>query len=195
MRLVCLGDSMTYGYGVPRSEAWPALAKARTRVDIINCGVNGDTTGGMLARFTTDVLAANPDAVLIMGGWNNIFLSGTDGMARANIGSMANIAASSGITPIIGIPLQICRPIRSDWESLADLDVLIPIYYNYVKWLCDFCNVFNFSYIHFDSEFRRLIIAQGKEPASYYQNDGLHPNKEGHKLLAEILIHALKAFV
>ena len=28
MKLVCLGDSLTYGYGVPRKDCWVSLAAA-----------------------------------------------------------------------------------------------------------------------------------------------------------------------
>ena len=30
MKLVCLGDSLTYGYGVPRRDCWVSLCAERT---------------------------------------------------------------------------------------------------------------------------------------------------------------------
>lgn len=38
MRVYCLGDSMTYGFGVSRREAWPALVGAATGHEMINGG-------------------------------------------------------------------------------------------------------------------------------------------------------------
>lgn len=54
MKIVCLGDSLTYGYGVPRKDGWVSLAAQATGHTLVNKGVSGDTTGGMLARFARD---------------------------------------------------------------------------------------------------------------------------------------------
>ena len=67
MKIVCLGDSLTYGYGVPRKDGWVSLAAQATGHTLVNRGVSGDTTGGMLARFARDVLAQRPRRVLLMG--------------------------------------------------------------------------------------------------------------------------------
>ena len=42
MIVVCLGDSLTFGEGVPPDMAWPALLGKRLGCDIVNAGVNGD---------------------------------------------------------------------------------------------------------------------------------------------------------
>ena len=74
MIIACLGDSLTYGYGIPRPKVWTTLLARRTGIDVRNCGINGDTTGGMLARFHQHVVQAGADAVLIMGGFNDLAL-------------------------------------------------------------------------------------------------------------------------
>ena len=51
MELICIGDSLTYGYGVRRSECWTMLAAQESGWTVRNCGVSGDTTGGMLVRL------------------------------------------------------------------------------------------------------------------------------------------------
>jgi acyl-CoA thioesterase-1 len=55
-RIVFLGDSLTAGYGLEKSEAVPALVQARlTRegypFEVINAGVSGDTSAGGLSRL------------------------------------------------------------------------------------------------------------------------------------------------
>ena len=58
--VVALGTSNTYGYGVARGQTYPAqlqtMLKARG-VDalVINAGVNGDSSAGMLARLNSAV--------------------------------------------------------------------------------------------------------------------------------------------
>ena len=47
----------------------PAFAKA-TGFDLINKGVNGDTTEGILRRFKSDVMDHEPNMVFILTGTN-----------------------------------------------------------------------------------------------------------------------------
>jgi len=54
--IVALGASNTYGKGVARSQAYPAQLEAILRAKgksarVVNAGINGDTTEGMLRRL------------------------------------------------------------------------------------------------------------------------------------------------
>jgi len=58
--VVALGASNTYSKGVSRGQAYPAQLEALLRASglnarVINAGINGDTTGGMLARLNSAV--------------------------------------------------------------------------------------------------------------------------------------------
>jgi len=59
-KLVCLGDSLTEGYGIETRHRWSDLLKKEFPFEIINRGISGDTTAGMLARFQFDVIAHQP---------------------------------------------------------------------------------------------------------------------------------------
>ena len=61
--IVILGASYAKGWGTPDL---PGFSK------VINCGVGGEETSGMLKRFDSDVAAIRPDAVLIWGHVNDI---------------------------------------------------------------------------------------------------------------------------
>ena len=55
-RIVFLGDSLTAGYGIVKSEAVPALIQQRLdaagyRYEVVNAGVSGDTSAGGLSRL------------------------------------------------------------------------------------------------------------------------------------------------
>ncbi len=73
--LVVLGDSLSAGYGVDISEAWPALIQAFLRGDgmpwkVINAGVSGDTTAAGVRRL--DWLLRKPvDALILELGAND----------------------------------------------------------------------------------------------------------------------------
>ena len=92
MELICIGDSLTFGYGVRRNERWTALAAEESGWTLRNCGVSGDTTGGMLLRLR-EILCGLDErrderCFLLLGGCNDIFYSGSDAAARANMAAM-----------------------------------------------------------------------------------------------------------
>jgi acyl-CoA thioesterase I len=67
--VVALGASNTYGKGVARNEAFPAQLEAILRakglnVSVVNAGINGDTTEGMLQRL--DGVVPNGTSVVIL---------------------------------------------------------------------------------------------------------------------------------
>ena len=54
--ILAIGDSLTDGFGLSRSEAYPALIgekmrAANYRFEVINAGVSGGTTAGALSRL------------------------------------------------------------------------------------------------------------------------------------------------
>ncbi len=71
--VVALGASNTFGKGVARSQAYPAQLEALLRargisVHVVNAGINGDTTGGMLARLDSAVPKGTSVVILQPGG-------------------------------------------------------------------------------------------------------------------------------
>lgn len=64
-KIVCIGDSLTEGYGLDKNMAWPALLQNRLNITVVNSGISGDTTSGMLARFYPDVIQHRPTHVII----------------------------------------------------------------------------------------------------------------------------------
>jgi len=71
--VVALGASNTFGKGVSRSQAYPAQLEALLRarglsVHVVNAGINGDTTGGMLNRLDRAVPRGTSVVVLQPGG-------------------------------------------------------------------------------------------------------------------------------
>mgnify|MGYP002404669760 CR=1 FL=1 len=61
-KTVFFGDSITRGYGVSSGEGWVELLH---RGKNINHGIDGDTTAGMLRRFSAHVVREQPERVVI----------------------------------------------------------------------------------------------------------------------------------
>lgn len=80
-RLVCFGDSITQG---SIGAAYVAkIAQALPHVDVLNRGIDGDTTFNLLRRVEHDVIAAQPDVVSIMIGLNDFGTAYGERLSRA----------------------------------------------------------------------------------------------------------------
>lgn len=186
MQLICLGDSLTYGYGVKRAESWPALVRESTGWSVLNLGVNGDTTGGMLIRFNALNQIKSGEAVFfIMGGFNDILYCGNTDVAKASIGALLQQVAAKGFIPVVGIPSNIGDSFfPEDWSQVVDFEGAKGAIDEYRKWLISFCKAFKFIYVDFEEGFDKNWLT-----------DGIHPNKEGHAFMAEKIEAAVKKFM
>src|SRR5690606_13488473 len=75
--IVCLGDSLTAGYGLPNPEAQAYPALLQEKIDatnlpwrVINAGISGDTTSGGLRRINW-VLRQRIDILILALGGND----------------------------------------------------------------------------------------------------------------------------
>ena len=192
--LYCLGDSLTFGLGVRRQDRWTSLVDQQTDVSVINMGCNGDTTGGMLVRLNRDILGSNAahtplSTVLIMGGSNDIFYSGSLSTARANMGAMLHQTMSAGFRPVVGIPLPLDPALAPQkWAHVVDFPAAATLLVEYSQWLKDFAGAFSVPVVDFGADFQD---EQGRVRGELFL-DGLHPTKQGHKLMADRLEAFLK---
>lgn len=75
LKIVALGDSLTAGFGLRQTDAFPARLERMLRerdhnVEVVNEGVSGDDSPGGLARLPR-VLAHRPDIVIVALGAND----------------------------------------------------------------------------------------------------------------------------
>src|SRR5687768_17003844 len=71
-KVIFLGDSLTEGYGVPKSASFPSLIaaelqrKGRSDVVVINAGVSGSTTASGLSRLKWHLNGQPKPKVLVL---------------------------------------------------------------------------------------------------------------------------------
>ena len=184
MKIICIGDSHTYGYGLTRRENWVSLLQQKYGLECVNKGINGDTTGGMLARFQRDVVDVRADMVMLMGGTNDFIAGCGLGTVKANIMAMVHQAYYHGMTPVVGIPVKIVpRQMRDDWAGLTEPDEVNAGLSAYREWLLRFSSRLRILYVDFWGDFFK------RTGAGYdsYVTDGLHLCAAGHEILAEIV--------
>ena len=189
--LYCLGDSLTYGLGVRVSQKWTTQA-ASDELRITPMGISGDTTAGMLARIQSlppchQKAPSLRPFVLVMGGTNDIFFSGTHTGARANLGAIVHQLCALGYRPLVGIPLPICpEDAPQKWAALADFEASARLLEEYCSWLKQFCQAFDIPFV----DFRKDYVNQDGSVRRDLFLDGLHPNAAGHALMAARLREA-----
>lgn len=99
-RVVFLGDSLTAGFGLPQSEAFPARLAALMRdeglpIQVLNAGVSGDTSAGGLRRIDW-VLRGKPDIVVIELGANDGLRGLAPEQTAANLRAIIARARAAG---------------------------------------------------------------------------------------------------
>ena len=185
-KMICLGDSLTYGYGVRRAQCWTTLASELSGWTLVNYGVCGDTTGGMLARMH-GVLREEEDrrderCFLLMGGCNDIFYSESSAGARENMAAMVHQLFSLGEMPLVAIGPGIAMgAYPTAWTALVDFLKAADEIARYYDWLERFCSTFGVRMIDFRADFRN----RNGSPRTELYLDGLHLNEEGHRVMAE----------
>lgn len=182
MRIVCMGDSLTYGYGVKRAAAWPALVSHMLEdVEIINRGISGDTTSGMMSRFEKDVLEKNPQTMFLMGGSNDIFFSHSIAGAKNNIAAMVNRCFYEGIKVILGVPFEICYPALIDtWAYYAKQPGVSELSEKYQEWLEEFAKCFKIPLFKMEEG-----LPENREERIACSLDGIHLNEKGNLMAAK----------
>ena len=102
--ILCLGDSLTEGYGVEPEQAFPSLLEARLRANghpgarVINAGISGSTSASAAQRLRWQ-LRSRPDVLVLALGAND-GLRGVDLAAtRKHLGQAIAYARTNKITP------------------------------------------------------------------------------------------------
>jgi len=87
LRVVALGASSTFGYGVADHETWPArlervLARHVPAVEVLNLGIPHSTSANVVALFQAEGLPLEPDVAVLYGGANDAAIEPGEGGER-----------------------------------------------------------------------------------------------------------------
>lgn len=171
-----LGDSLTEGYQLSKEDAYPSLIEMSLKkkypdLKVINGGVSGATTASGLKRLNWYVKARPGIIVLALGA--------NDGLRGLNLSeSEKNLSeiiekAQSQNTKVIMVgmkmPTNYGEPYRSNFENLFP-----KLAKKYKLPLVPF-----------------LLEGVGGNPKLNLA-DGIHPNPEGHKIMAKTVTKVLE---
>lgn len=180
-RILFLGDSITAGLGVDQPEAFPArvgsqLEQEGYSVDIIDAGVSGDTSTGGLNRL--DWLLQNRVDILVLELGGNDGLRGIDlSLTRSSLGS-------------------IITKTRETWPGVDVVLVGMQVPPNLgTEYTATFARMYPELAAEFGTEFIPFVGDSFEDILHLLQNDGIHPTAEGHALIAEQVLAAVKPLV
>ena len=169
--ILCLGDSLTAGYGLSADEAWPArvqrkMEEAGIAGEIVNAGVSGDTTAGGLRRIDW-VLNRPADVLVIALGGNDALRGLATGEMERNLQRIIDRARE--LHPDIRILIAGMLAPRNMGEDYARaFDAVIPR-------IAEKNQIALWPFI---------LDGVGGVP-ELNLDDGIHPNAEGHRRIAE----------
>ena len=185
-RVVFFGDSITdnwskAGYG----GFFPGKP-------YVNRGIGGQTTSQMLVRFRADVLALDPDVVVILAGTNDV--AGNSGpiapeSIENNLASMAELGKAHGVRVVLASIL----PVADDKRDAAGQAVIRttdrpPATLRAINaWMSDYARRNGHVYLDYASA---VADAAGAFKADL-SGDGLHPNAAGYAVMAPLAEKAI----
>jgi lysophospholipase L1-like esterase len=169
---------MIDGYPYARADSFPAVIERLTGWRVINAGISGQSSGEVLARFPR-AMKQRPDAVMILCGTNDyIFGICGSGETLANITEMTRTAERGGAVPVIGFPI-LCDPQSAalSWAGIT-ADEFAQANGELIKLrdkLKHYCDKNGVRYIDLQEWYKGI--------ACYC--DGLHPTRDGYRLIGE----------
>ena len=78
-RIVCIGDSWTFGLNVPEDKTYPADLEVflkesvpEMKIEVVNAGLPGNRVEELICFLRNNINLLNPDCIIFLGGMNGI---------------------------------------------------------------------------------------------------------------------------
>jgi acyl-CoA thioesterase-1 len=175
-KIVVLGDSLTAGLGLPADEAYPAVLQAKidqAQLDfqVVNAGVSGDTTAGGLRRLDW-VLTPDTRVLIVALGANDGLRGIPVAEMKRNLSTIVSTARNRGVAVLL-----------AGMEAPPNFG---PEYTSAFRQA--------FRDVAREQEVPLLpFLLQGVAgDQALNQGDGIHPNVEGARRIADVVWRALQ---
>ncbi|MFH1155509.1 MAG: arylesterase [Pseudomonadota bacterium] len=172
-RILILGDSLTAGLGVEQNQAWPSLVESRLKqlghgeITIVNGSISGSTTASALSRLTWHMKIRPHLLVLALGANDGLRGLPLDAM-KENLDKTIRLALANNITVILA-GMRVPPNYGEDYSR------------GFSRVFSDLAGAYRLRFIPF------LLEGVGAHP-ELNQADGIHPNSQGHRVIAETVL-------
>lgn len=190
MKIAALGDSLTVGesyfqfsdadqptlypeYLQSLAEHHLRSLRSDVKVNVLNRGINGDLTSGMLERFSRDIVEEKADYVIILGGTNDLGWSFDPAMIAHNLITMYDAALNKDIAPVAcSVP------------SILGYEGLIPPRLHFNKMIRTEAEKRSIAFVYL---FTATVEPQTNRRLEDYSADGLHLDSKGYQRMGKYM--------
>ena len=103
--ILAFGDSLTYGTGTSKNNAYPAVLERLIDHRVINAGIPGEISSEGLVRLPGLIEKHRPDLIIICHGGNDILRKLDLSKTRNNIQQMIDLAKqNNSLIVLVGVP-------------------------------------------------------------------------------------------
>ena len=179
LRLTALGTSLTQGYGLPPGPEFTVQLQAALRaqkldVTVVNAGVSGDTSADGLSRLDW-ALADHPDAVILELGSNDMLRGLPPAQTEKNLRAIL-VKLKAAHVPVLLCGMMAQRNLGADY--VKQFDAIYPK-------LAKETGVLFYPFI---------LDGVALNP-KLNQNDGMHPNPAGVKVIVGRILPSVKTLL
>lgn len=216
-RIVCLGDSVTFGWNVDYKDSYPSILEELLKEDysnvkVINSGVGGDTVIDACKRLESDVISFKPHLTIINLGLNDgwiqeIVKNGNSDEAEEPIDNEDKDISLNTNVDLGTFKKYYCDTIKI--IELVDIKIILMginpvlidpslINNNITGGQIEIYKMYNeqIRKIGLDNDLVYLdlwdIFNKNNKINDYLQSDGIHPNENGLELIANSVYGSLK---
>ena len=173
--LLAIGDSITYGVGLDnQNQAYPSQLALMLGHSVINAGSPGETTDDGAVRLRGLLARYKPGLVIILEGANDVIHSRDDDTTAGHLEDMIQMVKANKSIPIICTLTPAYRAHRFMTDSILDIN-------NKIRVMAEA-----------DGGLLADIFTAYNNDSTYLQEDGLHPNAVGQKLIALTIYEQLQ---
>lgn len=164
-----VGDSLTAGFGVASSESYVSILEKKLKphfsnISLMNAGVSGDTSAGVLRRLDW-ILQDRPQKVFLCIGANDGLRGLPLSTLEKNLNTLVNTIQQSGSQVIL-------------------MGMMIPPNYG-PKYTADFKAIYPRVAQENNVLFLPFLLEGVAGEIKLNQSDGIHPNVKGHQKVAQ----------
>ena len=169
--VVAVGDSLTAGYGLRETEAYPAklenkLRQAGYRWRVVNAGISGETSSGTLSRVDW-ILKLKPDIVILETGANDGLRGVDPQLTRDNIDKTVTLLQEKGVVVVLAGMRMFANLGPSYTKEFADIYPKVAKQHGLI--LIPF------------------FLAGVAGDAALNQADGIHPVAKGYQVVTDLV--------
>ena len=171
-------ESPPAGEGDEQSQFAYWLQRAHPEWQVLNRGVNGERSDEIERRFERDVIAHSPRVVVIIAGVNDVYQGRDASYVTGRLRAMYDLARAAGIGVVAGtiVPYDTATAGQNDQMHAVN------------AWIAEEARR-DSNVVAVDT---RLAVAAADNPDRLAGSpDGLHPDIEGYRRMADVLEPAI----